>query len=81
MPENKAAPQEPTYRGSNGTETPVSKLADTYLVNIVRKMEKATPGVVEIKDQFPIYPILKAELANRCEKTRAWYDERVREGK
>lgn len=75
----KTAPKEPTYRGSDGKETPISKLADTHLVNILRKIERV-PDFKTV-DPGPLYAAMRCELTNRCEKTRAWYEERVREGK
>jgi hypothetical protein len=66
-----------TYRSSSGKEIPLHELADTYLVNIVRKMEKAMPD----GGCPPLYPDLLLELRKRPQQTQDYYLERRASGK
>lgn len=78
--ENAKTEPEMTYKTSNGREVPISKMEDTFLVNAIRKIERNSPDIKTV-DPGPLYAAMRSELANRCEKTRTWYEQRVKENK
>ncbi|MDD5302963.1 MAG: hypothetical protein PHS14_07605 [Elusimicrobia bacterium] len=68
------------YRSSSGREIPLTELADTYLVNIIRKIEK-NAGEQDPAGIHPLYQDLLAELKKRPQQAQAFYAERREAGK
>lgn len=73
MEDNSVAPVK-TYRSSSGKEIPLAEIPDTYLVNIVRKMERQDA-------ENPFLTDLLAELKKRPQQTQDFYLERRAAGK
>lgn len=69
-----------TYRSSSGKEIPLKDLACTYLVNIIRKIEKSA-GPQDPAGVHPLYQDLLTELKTRPQQTQDFYNERLATGK
>lgn len=72
----------------DGRETPIEKMADTHLVNTIRRIEREAdeishdPRVVTApEDHHPLYGALRAELLRRPQQAQDWYIERRKAGK